>query len=60
MSYVKTKEIRRTVASQLKDARKNSFASRVQDPWNSLKDSVKLTKNPKLFRKAYRTEKKLV
>ena len=56
----KTKEIRRTVASQRKDARKNSFASRVQDPWNSLSESVKSTKNPKQFRKAYRREMKLV
>ena len=56
----KTKEIRRTVANQRKDARKNSFASRVQDPWNSLSESVKSTKNPKQFRKAYRREMKLV
>ena len=56
----KVKEIRRNIAGQRKEARKRSFASRVQDPWNSLKDSVKLAKNPKSFRKAYREEKQLV
>ena len=33
----KEKEIRRNVAGHRKDVRKKSFASRVQDPWNSLK-----------------------
>ena len=56
----KEKEIRRNIAGQRKEARKRSFASRVQDPWNSLKDSVKQATNPKLFRKAYREEKNLV
>ena len=56
----KVKEIRRNIAGQRKEARKRSFASRVQDPWNSLKDSVKQATNPKLFRKAYREEKNLV
>ena len=45
---------------QRKDVRKKSFASRVQDPGNSLSDSVKLVKTPKAFRKAYRKAKKLV
>ena len=56
----KEKEIRRTVAGQRKDVRKRSFASRVQDPWNSLQDSVKQAKTPKSFRNAYRKEKNLV
>ena len=45
------KEIKRTIAVQRKDIRKKSFASRVQDPWNSLSDSVKSVKSPKAFRK---------
>ena len=56
----KEKEIRRTLAMQRKDARKKSFASRVQDPWNSLSDSVKIVKTPQSFRRAYRKEKQLV
>ena len=48
----KEKEIRRTVALQRKDTRKNSFASRTQDPWNALNNSVKSAKNPNQFRKA--------
>ena len=35
------KEVKRTIAVQRKDLRKKSFASRVQDPWNSLSDTVK-------------------
>ena len=60
MRRFKEKEIRRNVAVQRKDVRKRSFASRVQDPWNSLQDSVKQAKTPKSFRKAYRKEKQLV
>ena len=45
----KEKEIRRTLAMQRKDARKKNFASRVQDPWNSLSDSVKIVKTPQSF-----------
>ena len=56
----KEKEIRRTLAMQRKDVRKKSFASRVQDPWNLLSDSVKTAKTPKSFRRAYRKEKQLV
>ena len=56
----KEKEIRRTVARHRKDVRKKSFASRVQDPWNSLSDSVKTSKTPRSFRRAYRKEKQLV
>ena len=56
----KEKEIRRTIADQRKEVRKRSFASRVQDPWNSLQDNVKQAKNPKMFRMAYRKEKQLV
>ena len=56
----KEKEIQRTVALQRKDIRKNSFGSRVQDPWNILEDQVKLCKNPKAFRVAYRRSKNLV
>ena len=56
----KEKEIRRTIAGQRKDVRKRSFASRVQDPWNSLPESVKQAKNPKSFKKAYRKEKQLI
>ena len=54
------KEVKRTIADQRKAIRKNSFASRVQDPWNKLEDSVKLCKTPKAFRKAYRRAKHLV
>ena len=54
------KEVKRTIADQRKAIRKNSFASRVQDPWNKLEDSVKLCKSPKAFRKAYRRAKHLV
>ena len=56
----KEKEIRRTLAMQRKKIRKESFASRVQDPWNSLSDSVKISKTPKCFRRAYRKEKHLL
>ena len=56
----KEKEIRRTVAGQRNDVRKRSFASRTQDPWNDLSDSVKQAKNPRAFRKAYRKVKNLV
>ena len=56
----KEKEIKRSIAMQRKDLRKKSFASRVQDPWNNLKDSVKSVKTPKAFRKAYRLAKNLV
>ena len=56
----KVKEIKRTVARQRKDIRKRSFASRVQDPWNTLSDNVKLAKTPKSFRISYRKEKQLV
>ena len=56
----KEKEIRRTVALQRKDTRKNSFASRTQDPWNALSNTVKSAKNPSQFRKAYRKAKNLV
>ena len=45
----KEKEIRRTIAGQRKDVRKRSFASRVQDPWNSLPDSVKQAKKPSVI-----------
>lgn len=56
----KEKEIRRTVAGQRNDVRKRSFASRTQDPWNDLSDSVKQAKNPRAFRRAYRKVKNLV
>ena len=56
----KEKEIKRTVALQKKALRKNSFASRVQDPWNNLEDGIKKSKNPAAFRKAYRQAKHLV
>ena len=55
----KEKEIRRTIAVQRRDVRKISFASRIQDPWNDLEDSVKLAKNPKSFRNAYKKSKNL-
>ena len=55
----KEKEIRRTIAVQRRDVRKVSFASRIQDPWNDLEDSVKLAKNPKSFRNAYKKSKNL-
>ena len=54
------KEIKRTVAVQKKSLRKNSFASRVQDPWNSLENGIKKSKTPAAFRKAYRQAKHLV
>ena len=56
----KEKEIKRTVVVQRKDLRKKSFASRIQDPWNSLSDCVKLSRNPKAFRTAYRKANNLV
>ena len=56
----KEKEIKRTIATQRKAIRKNSFSSRIQDPWNNLENSVKQAKNPKSFRIAYRKSKKLV
>ena len=56
----KHNEIKRTIATQRKDIRKKSFGSRIQDPWNLLEDSVKLARNPKAFRKAYRKTKNLV
>ena len=56
----KEKEVRRTLGIQRKAIRKKSFASRVQDSWNSLEDCVKKSKNPMAFRKAYRTAKHLV
>ena len=54
------KEIRRTIALQQRDIRKTSFGSQIQDPWNKLEDSVKLAKNPRAFRKAYKKSKNLV
>ena len=36
-----------------------SFASRIQDLWNYLEDQVKLSKNQKAFRRAYRKSKNL-
>ena len=54
------KEVLRTVALQRRDVRKRSFASRVQDPWNTLEDRVKLVRNPKQFRQAYKKAKNLV
>ena len=56
----KEKEVKRTIATQRKDLRKKSFSSRIQDPWNSLEDSVKQEKNPKGFRSAYKKTMKLV
>ena len=56
----KVKEVRRTIAHQRKAIRKRSFASRVQDPWNQLNDSVKMMKNPQSFRSAYRKAMNLV
>ena len=54
------KEISRTLAVQRRDVRKRSFASRVQDPWNQLADGLKLVRNPKAFRSAYKKAKYLV
>ena len=56
----KHNEIKRTVATQKKDVRKKSFGSRIQDPWNGLEDRVKLEKNPKAFRRAYRKSMNMV
>ena len=56
----KEKDIRRTVAGQCKDVRKRISASRTQDPWNDLSDSVKQAKKPRAFRRAYRKVKNLV
>ena len=56
----KEKEMRRTVAGQRSDVRMRSFASRFQDPWNDLSDSVKQAKNPREFRRAYRKVKHLL
>ena len=57
---MREKERARTVAIQRKDIRKRSFASRVQDPWNKLEDRVKLARNPKAFRNAYKKANNLV
>ena len=57
---LRVKEIKRTVAVQRKNARKTSFSSRIQDPWNGLEDKVKLAKNPKAFRRLYKISKNLV
>ena len=56
----KVKKIKRTVALQRKNIRKRSFASWVQDPWNTLSDNMKLAKTPKAFRTSYRKEMQLV
>ena len=56
----KEKEVTRTLSIQRKEVRKRSFASRVQDQWNSLDDSVKKVRNPKLFRNAFKKAKNLV
>ena len=56
----KVKEIKRTLALQRKNVRKTSFGSRIQDPWNDLDDRIKLAKNPKAFRRAYKESKNLV
>ena len=58
--HFKVKEIKRTSALQLKNVRKISFASRIKDPWNDLEDHMKLSKNPKAFRRDYRKSKNLV
>ena len=55
----KEKEVCRTIAAQKKPFRKVSFASRTQDPWNQLDDSVKLARNPKAFRSAYKKAKNI-
>ena len=56
----KEKEIKRTIGTQRKDIRKRSFGSRIQDPWNLLRDSVKQARTPKAFRNLYRKSKNLV
>ena len=56
----KVKKIKRTVALQRKNIRKRSFASWVQDSWNTLSDNMKLAKTPKAFRTSYRKEMQLV
>ena len=55
----KEKEVCRTIAAQRKPIRKQSFASRVQDPWNQLKDRVKLARNPKAFRSELKKAKNI-
>ena len=39
------------IKEQRKAVKKNSFASRTQDPWNSLPDPVKLAKTVQQFRR---------
>ena len=56
----RVKEIKRTLAVQRKNARKTSFGSRIQDPWNKLEDKVKLAKNPQAFRREYKRSKNMV
>ena len=56
----RVKEIKRTLAVQRKNARKTSFGSRIQDPWNNLEDRVKLAKNPQAFRREYKRSKNMV
>ena len=56
----KEKEIRRTVDVQRSDVRKRSFASKIQDSWSDLCDSVKQAKNPRAFRRSYRKVKNIV
>ena len=55
----KEKEVCRTIAAQRKPIRKQSFASRVQDPWNQLEDRVKLARNPKAFRSELKKAKNI-
>ena len=54
------KEVTRTLATQRKEIRKRSFASRIQDDWNKLGDGIKKARNPKAFRSSYKKAKNLV
>ena len=53
------KEIVRTVAAHKKAVKKRSFSARVQDPWNQLADNVKIARNLRSFRLAYKKAKNL-
>ena len=54
------KEVTQTISIQRRAIRKCSFASRVQDSWNKLDDTVKKARNPKLFRYSYKKARNLV
>ena len=51
------KEVTRMIATQRKETRKRSFASRIQDDRNTLDDRIKKARHPKAFISSYRKAK---